>query len=173
MTAEEIEKLKGEALALKSIRGSLGTPELPRLIFQKVFYTDIERLLSMEEMWIAHKKPMPLEFDKFDVAGKDAAAIAQSIQKPWSLDELVAVFVARQADDLSISLNLTCSSNKLSQRFQEAVELDPSATLEFDKDDDEVLDFVVAASNIRAHAFGIETKSKFDIKRTSQHNYYY
>ena len=95
--------LKGEALALKSIRGSLGTSEFPRLIFQKVFNTDIERLLSMEEMWTVHKKPMPLQFDKFDIAGKDAAAITQIIQKPWSLDELLAVFVARQVGNLSKS----------------------------------------------------------------------
>ena len=39
--------------------------------------------------------------------------------------------------------------------------------LAFDKDDDDALDFVAASANLRSTIFGIETKSKFDIKRTS------
>ena len=38
--------------------------------------------------------------------------------------------------------------------------------LVFDKDDDDALDFVAAGANLRSTIFGIETKSKFDIKRT-------
>jgi ubiquitin-like 1-activating enzyme E1 B len=40
-----------------------------------------------------------------------------------------------------------------------------SAILSFDKDDDDTLDFVAAAANLRSLVFGIEIKSKFDIKR--------
>lgn len=36
--------------------------------------------------------------------------------------------------------------------------------LEWDKDDEEALNFVTAASNIRAHIFGIDMKSRFDVK---------
>ena len=39
--------------------------------------------------------------------------------------------------------------------------------IEFDKDDEDTLDFVVATANIRSYIFGIDVKSKFDIKRTS------
>lgn len=35
----------------------------------------------------------------------------------------------------------------------------------FDKDDVDTLDFVAASANLRSVVFGIETKSKFDIKR--------
>lgn len=35
----------------------------------------------------------------------------------------------------------------------------------FDKDDDDTLDFVTASANIRSLLFGIETKSRFDIKQ--------
>ena len=35
----------------------------------------------------------------------------------------------------------------------------------FDKDDDDTLDFVAASANIRSTIFGIETKSRFDIKQ--------
>lgn len=35
----------------------------------------------------------------------------------------------------------------------------------FDKDDEDTLDFVAASANLRSIVFGIETKSKFDIKQ--------
>ena len=41
-----------------------------------------------------------------------------------------------------------------------------SNVLAFDKDDDDALDFVAASANLRSTIFSIETKSKFDIKRT-------
>lgn len=37
--------------------------------------------------------------------------------------------------------------------------------LTFDKDDDDTLDFVAASANLRSIIFGIESKSKFDIKQ--------
>ena len=37
--------------------------------------------------------------------------------------------------------------------------------LTFDKDDDDTLDFVAASANLRSIIFGIEVKSKFDIKQ--------
>lgn len=37
--------------------------------------------------------------------------------------------------------------------------------LSFDKDDVDTLDFVASSSNLRAAIFGLEAKSKFDIKR--------
>ncbi len=39
------------------------------------------------------------------------------------------------------------------------------AVLAFDKDDEDTLDFVAATANMRAIIFGIEPRSKFDIKR--------
>lgn len=35
----------------------------------------------------------------------------------------------------------------------------------FDKDDEDTLDFVAASANLRSTIFGIETKSRFDIKQ--------
>lgn len=40
-----------------------------------------------------------------------------------------------------------------------------SPVITFDKDDDDTLDFVTASANLRSIVFGIETKSKFDIKQ--------
>lgn len=39
---------------------------------------------------------------------------------------------------------------------------EPSIT--FDKDDVDTLDFVAAASNLRSYAYGIQTKTKWEIK---------
>ncbi len=35
----------------------------------------------------------------------------------------------------------------------------------FDKDDEDTLDFVTASANLRSIVFGIETRSRFDIKQ--------
>ena len=40
-----------------------------------------------------------------------------------------------------------------------------STLLSFDKDDEDILDFVAASANLRSYVFGIEMRSKFDIKR--------
>ena len=62
------------------------------------------------------------------------------------------------------------SLRRLSIRLQQAQVQDTdntgSTVLSFDKDDDDALDFVAASANLRSTIFGIETKSKFDIKRT-------
>lgn len=60
------------------------------------------------------------------------------------------------------------SLRRLSVRLMRAQSLGPdtaSAILSFDKDDDDTLDFVAATANLRSFIFGIETRSKFDIKR--------
>lgn len=60
------------------------------------------------------------------------------------------------------------SLDKLSARLQNMRESDPEASLQFDKDDGETLDFVTAASNLRAHIYGIEEKSRFQVKGADQ-----
>ncbi|KAF6171072.1 hypothetical protein GIB67_000065 [Kingdonia uniflora] len=42
---------------------------------------------------------------------------------------------------------------------------DPDPTITFDKDDEDTLDFVTASANIRSAIFGIDLKSRFDIKQ--------
>jgi ubiquitin-like 1-activating enzyme E1 B len=61
--------------------------------------------------------------------------------------------------------------DRLSKRLIELQSDGASATgtnkpiLSFDKDDEDTLDFVTAAANLRSTAFHIEQKTKFDIKR--------
>ncbi|EKG19357.1 hypothetical protein MPH_03220 [Macrophomina phaseolina MS6] len=153
---DEIETLRKEAQALKAIRESMGSEEFPRKVFDKVFKEDIERLLSMEEMWAHRRAPEPLDWDKISQealgVGKD---VAQRDQAVWTVAENFAVF----ADSV---LRL---SNRLEELKANADTGNAPPVLSFDKDDVDTLDFVAAAANLRSHIFGIETRSKFDIKQ--------
>ena len=111
----------------------------------------------MEDMWKRRKAPTALDYDKVEIDAKDTPTQTANIdQKIWSLEENFVVF----ADSLQ----------RLSKRVQElhaeAMEDGTPPILSFDKDDVDTLDFVAAAANLRSYVFGIELRSKFDIKRT-------
>jgi ubiquitin-like 1-activating enzyme E1 B len=157
--AEEIAELKKEAEALRHIRASLGTPSFPQLLFDKVYNSDVVRLLSMEDMWKSRRKPEPVVFEALMEKSAKAIASTQDIlredQRVWNLEENLAVFID--------------SLDRLSKRLQDlkAAHQDasgPEPVITFDKDDEDTLDFVTAAANIRSHVFGIDGKSRFDIK---------
>lgn len=154
--AEELKNLREEALALKRIRESMGSEDFPRLVFQKVFKEDIERLRSMEDMWKNRRPPEPLDYDKLTTEALGVGStIAHQDQIVWTVAENFAVFVD--------------SLQRLSTRL-ETLRSNPDTSnappiLTFDKDDVDTLDFVAASANLRSHIFGIETRSKFDIKQ--------
>jgi ubiquitin-like 1-activating enzyme E1 B len=56
------------------------------------------------------------------------------------------------------------SLTRLSTRLLDAKKDNPNNVLIFDKDDDDAMDFVTAASNLRSIIFKIERKSRFDVK---------
>lgn len=153
-SASEIEELKRESAALRNIRQSVGKPEFPQMLFDKVFNTDILRLRSMEDMWRDRKPPEPLEYKSLmekaaaAIAAKDA--VLKDGQKVWSLEENLVV--------------LNDSLERLSKRVMDA-KSSGDAIITFDKDDEDTLDFVAASANIRSSLFGIDRKSKFDIKQ--------
>ena len=76
----------------------MGSDEFLRLIFDKVFTNDINRLRSMEDMWKTRTPPVALKFDDIlgEAAGVDSST-AQQDQKAWTLSENVAVFIDRYA----------------------------------------------------------------------------
>ena len=158
--ATEIAELKKESQALKAIRQAIGSPDFAQKLFDKVFYADLVRLRSMEDMWKTRAPPDPLTYA--DVMGREATAAAiadkelllRDGQRVWTLEESVVV--------------LNDSIDRLSQRVATARasgEGSEAAMIEFDKDDIDTLDFVVSSANIRATLFGIERKSRFDIKQ--------
>lgn len=90
---------------------------------------------------------------------KDAIASQTEVladgQKVWSLEESLVVF--------------NDSLDRLSKRLLKLREVkDPSGSdpiITFDKDDDDTLDFVASSANIRSTIFGIDRKSRFDVKQ--------
>jgi ubiquitin-like 1-activating enzyme E1 B len=171
--SEEIANLRKEAAALKKIRESVGKDDFAERIFEKVFSEDINRLLTMEEMWKSRKQPEPLTFGKVqDMANQStiSANISETDQRSWTLPENFTVFLDRYVYLFLLWLLLIeCSTRRLSERLVEAqskvAEGGAPPIISFDKDDVDTLDFVTAAANLRSHIFDIDLKSKFDTKR--------
>ncbi|RDL37331.1 Uncharacterized protein BP5553_04764 [Venustampulla echinocandica] len=157
--AKEIEKLRQESQALKNIKQAMGTPSFPQLLFDKVYQDDINRLRSMEEMWKSRRPPQSLSYAKIIEPAVDVETRKEQIlkagQRIWNLEENAIVF----KDSLE----------RLSRRWSDmksAVDgnsAEPIIT--FDKDDEDTLDFVTASANLRSIVFGIESKSRFDVKQ--------
>lgn len=66
--AQEIATLRKEAQAFKRVRTALRAPggsneDAAKMVFEKVFFSDINNLLSMADMWRNRAKPTPLDFD--------------------------------------------------------------------------------------------------------------
>jgi ubiquitin-like 1-activating enzyme E1 B len=99
IAAQEIEKLRQEAQALKKIREAMGTDSFAQLLFDKVYKDDVVRLRSMEEMWKTRRPPEPLDYATVTAKASDAEARKDKIikdgQKIWDLEENVVVFKDR------------------------------------------------------------------------------
>ena len=147
--AEEVAKLKEEAEALKNIRSMMGKSEFAQEVFNKVFHDDIERLRSMTEMWQSRKPPESISFEALAEDSKivkQGHTLSSDDQRPWTLLENISVFCY--------------SLDALTKRIQAG-----ESVLEFDKDDKDTLDFVASAANLRAHIFGIQPHSEWEIKQ--------
>ncbi|KAI9753996.1 MAG: E1 ubiquitin-activating protein uba2 [Lichina confinis] len=155
--ADEIETLRRESQALRRIRQARGSKEFARRVFEKVYSEDIERLRSMENLWKTRNPPVVLDHDRIvdEARSLDASTTASNDQATWNLSENFGVF----SDSL----------DRLGRRMQHLQARmtpgDPPPILTFDKDDVDTLDFVASSANLRSIVFGIEPKSKFDIKQ--------
>ena len=170
--AKEIETLRQESQALKQIRKSMGSDDFSRKVFDKVFKDDIDRLRTMEDMWRSRTPPEALDYDAITKdAGNISPSVAQQDQQTWILAENFVVFSDRYVTQnflLETILLISGSLRRLSVRLlqaQEETKDGDAPILTFDKDDVDTLDFVAASANLRSIVFGIETRSKFDIKR--------
>ncbi|TWU78847.1 E1 ubiquitin-activating protein uba2 [Metarhizium rileyi] len=156
--AHEIEELKKESAALKKIRDAVGTPSFPQMLFDKVFNSDIERLRSVGDMWKSRRKPESLDYDTVFTQATNAIASKDETlnddQRVWTLEENLVVF--RDSLDRLSKRMLELKGNR------DLPGAEP--TISFDKDDIDALDFVSSSANIRSTIFGIDCKSRFDIK---------
>mgnify|MGYP001809602881 CR=1 FL=1 len=133
-----------EQIAFSSLRELKTDPELfYRKLIRKLFIDDIEKIKGIEELWKDRSKPNSLNEDDLnvDLLTNEELESANDHQI-WDLSQWIKLFKS--------------SIFRLIARNDESVV--------FDKDDRETLDFVASAANLRAKVFGIELKSKFDIK---------
>lgn len=123
--AEEIQELRKEANANKALRSSLREEGAAKRVFEKVktlhlqmeagvdpairpqvYYTDIVRLLKMEDMWKHRKPPHTLSFDELHEASAQKPAAAETStngaapqgikdQRALSLTDSYELFVSR------------------------------------------------------------------------------
>lgn len=124
----------------------------------QIYKRDIERLLAMEDMWKHRKPPVPLSFDDLESSTPSTSTATKSIngikdQRELSLHDSFQLF----KDSL----------DRLVARVTAAQDPE-SALMDWDKDDDDALDFATATANLRAHIFGIPSKTRFDVKREVQ-----
>ncbi|KAJ1933712.1 E1 ubiquitin-activating protein uba2, partial [Linderina pennispora] len=140
---QELAQLREEARALKRLSEAMGRPDFAWQVFNKVFVQDIERLLSMEDMWKNRRPPTVLNYNGLAAGALDSP----DDQSPPSATAALAMF-------RSSAERLACRATQRSER----------TLLAFDKDDRDALEFVAAAANLRAYAFGIPPTSVFAVK---------
>ncbi|KAF9810471.1 hypothetical protein IEO21_06901 [Rhodonia placenta] len=189
--AQEIATLRKEALAFKAVRAALRTPHedgsssAARIVFQKVFHSDILNLLSMADMWRSRAPPTPLDFDAiragtFAAERKGQAEAAtngngSSNRHANGSDSQASgsTSTEKMLNGVASSTGSHSSAGLKDQRalsLQDNLELFVSRqvlcedTISFDKDDDDTLDFVTTASNLRSIAYGIPGKSRWEVK---------
>lgn len=121
-------------------------------MLEKIFKVDIERLLSIETLWKARKKPIPLDMTEY------REALQQLLEQ-----ELSSSILTADTKVWTILENIY-SLYKSSESIQKRLKSGNEPFITFDKDDEDTLIFVAAASNLRSFSFGIPLKSKFDIK---------
>ncbi|OBZ78036.1 Ubiquitin-activating enzyme E1-like protein [Grifola frondosa] len=198
--AQEIATLRKEALAFKAVRAALRTsPQTSqdstaaKIVFDKVFNSDILNLLSMADMWRSRAPPTPLDFEAIEngtfvhktpngtrtngaIAGSSNSTGNGQVPRTTnsgSPDKVLAGTSSGASSSstpsglkdqraLSLQDNLelfVASTHRLAARLRAGEE-----TISFDKDDDDTLDFVTAAANLRSAAYGIAGKSRWEIK---------
>lgn len=145
---EEIQNLIKEQNELAEMKLSVSDEKFYNKVLDKIFVKDIEKLLKIDELWRTRKRPVPLVWN--EEVEKEVLSLSDNDvvrgQDVWPIKNYIYLLI---------------KSIKALQKRLAAGE----KYLEFDKDDEDTLDFVVAATNIRSSMFHIPIKLKFDIKQ--------
>lgn len=170
VTDEDRKRLKSESASFSDLVNSADRYDsqkwIPKVFF-KVYKTDIEALLTMDDLWAnGKKKPKSISLNENEInniiLGKTTVADIIS-QYGSELD-----FEQKVWKDVKTNFAVLYESmNSLNLRVKNArVDgNDIQFGINFDKDDVDTMNFVSAAANLRSLNYGIELKSKFDIKQ--------
>jgi len=135
--------VKDDENAVTEVDASLDAAGMVR----KLFVDDINKLIGMEDLWKTRKPPVAL-----DLAGPLGAALERAAPARASLGDREVWSPELQVQMLMV-------------RYRELTERAKGGAISWDKDDDEAMDFVLCASNLRANAFGIEMQTSFQCKQ--------
>lgn len=144
---EEINRIKNETNELKELQNIIISGDKSRIrdIISKLFIQDIEKLLLIENLWKTRAKPVALTPKQLQESEQLGDVNHLNLNEIWDLETQIAKF--------------TQITSKLMDRYN------TESAIDFDKDDQDTLEFVATAANIRAHIFHIPVKSVFDIKQ--------
>ncbi|EMR11277.1 hypothetical protein PNEG_00306 [Pneumocystis murina B123] len=138
----------------KNIKDSIKDENFAEKLFKKLYFDDIIQLKSMEEISRILKTINPLSYEdlksKSDTIDKERLKNSQLV---WTIEENFYIFLL--------------SLENLRRRFISLLDSfsDNKSAIPFDKDDEDILNFVSSSANLRSYVFGIEQKSKFEIKQ--------
>ena len=143
----ELKDLEQESKVLQDFRNVSNATTFVSEVFDCVFNEDIQRLLLVPDRWKDGNLPRPVKYEDIDLKILELADSSRVDREHemWSLEKCGLVFSE--------------SCIKLRDRLHKFT------SLEFDKDDDDIMDFVTAAACIRALIFSIPYKTRFDTKQ--------
>lgn len=144
-----IANLNDESRGFKRLRALARDNNFPKQLFMEVFGKDIGALLDMSELWTERRAPVPMTEQDLSSASHSQSRDQQSV---WPISEWIDLF-CNSARRMAVRAFPPSSSSE-TEFFEQF----------FDKDDDDALDFVASAANIRAHIFGIAMNSRFELK---------
>jgi ubiquitin-like 1-activating enzyme E1 B len=125
--------------------------EFVKTIFEKIFINDIERLLKIDELWKSREKPSFNKISNYSIILNSINDITlnrsytKTSPNQESIDDIIKTFAT----------SLLILSDRVRNKEQ----------IEFDKDDNDTLKFVMSTANLRSLIFHIPTKSEFDVKQ--------
>ncbi|CAL9730817.1 ubiquitin-activating enzyme E1-like [Monosporozyma unispora] len=145
----EIKRIKQETNELQKLHNIILEQDFNRIpfILKKLFIDDISKLLLIENLWKTRTKPLLLDESIISENNHDVTE-KKSLNEVWDIKYIIQRFIA--------------VTKTLSQRMKSEGNF-----IEFDKDDEDTLEFVAMAANIRSYLFHIPMKSVFDIKQTA------
>ena len=134
-------------------------------IASRVFGSDIERLSRVEELWTSRSPPIPLDVDaccagdtqKYEYLSRVLRKAKSSEGRYcWQAAGLQERNVWSQLENLTLFVRTVADFVEFRK--------DTIGKATFDKEDDLIVDFVSAASNLRMFNYGIGAQSRFQVK---------
>ena len=122
----------------------------------------------MEDMWkVAGRiKPVALDYDAImdgTFVAPPPRTSATQIAANGNANASTSTSTLKDQKELTLKENLELFVNSCERLAARSIS-HPDVVLSFDKDDDDTLDFVVAIANLRATAYSIATRTRFQVK---------